>query len=333
MTERKSRRGNPGSPHLPSVVSSDGTRWMDFRKTLTPRYAVVWRDIGLCYLALAAGLAATALATGRLGPVPALVVAVPAGAWTGWWMHALFLFGHEAAHTNLAPRRRRNDRLGDWCVWLPFGSTTAQYRRTHMAHHTHLGGAGDTETTYYLCLSVANILKGMTGIHVLQVLLRDRRNETSGKKGPSRSGARREMRASLRTVVLHAGTVGGFSTAGLWPVALSWIIGAGCVFPLCALLRTVVEHRQPDAPCSVDFTETEHGPVNRLFGDGPLSRTFGAAGFNKHLLHHWDPAISYTRFSEMEEFFARTPLAAEMESGRTGYGAALKGMMVVARRG
>ena len=35
-------------------------------------------------------------------------------------------------------------------------------------------------------------------------------------------------------------------------------------------------------------------------GDGPLASTLGGAGFNRHLLHHWEPKISYTRFRELE---------------------------------
>nr|WP_240979574.1 fatty acid desaturase [Streptomyces sp. HNM0574] len=250
------------------------------------------------------------------GPGVLVPVTAVAAVWTGWWLHALFLFGHEAAHGNLARRRRKNDRLGDWCVWLLFGSTTAQYRRTHMTHHTHLGSHRDTETTYHLCLSVTNILKGMTGLRVLEVLLRDRRaGRRQAPAGPPRAGAghngappgkRRRRRGAarqalrgLRTPLLH----------------------------LCALLRTVTEHRVLDAPCATDFTVVEHGPLNRLFGDDPLSPTF------KHLLYHWDPAISCTRFREVEKFFERTPLAREMESSRAGYISVLKGMMVEAHRG
>jgi hypothetical protein len=51
------------------------------------------------------------------------------------------------------------------------------------------------------------------------------------------------------------------------------------------------------------------------------------------LLHHWDPAISYTRFDEMERFFSTTQLAAEMDASRTSYGAAVRTLMAEARRG
>ncbi|MFF0199816.1 fatty acid desaturase family protein [Streptomyces sp. NPDC005017] len=318
---------------MPSIVTYDGVRWVDFRKELKPRYGVVWRDIGLCYAFLALGvLAVAATPRGPAWTTAALVAA--AACWTGYWLHSLFLFGHEAAHTNLAPRRRTNDRLGDWFVWLLYGSTTVNYRFTHMAHHAHLGDHEDTETTYHLCLSVLNMLKAVTGVHVLEVLLRKR--EQSEKRGESRARSTRTssgVLASLRSFAVHAGLVAGLFLGGAELAALTWIIAVATVFPLLATVRTIVEHRHLDAPCDTDFSVELHGPVNRLFGTGPLARTFGAAGFNQHLLHHWDPAISYTRFAEMEEFFARTPLAAEMEASRIGYGTAVRALILEARRG
>lgn len=323
-------RGNPGSPHLPSIVSDDGVRWVDFRKTLRPRYGIVWRDIGLCYLSLAVGVLAVAVASQVWPAWAAGALVAPAACWTGFWLHSLFLFGHEAAHANLAPRRRTNDRLGDWFVWLLYGSTTVNYRHTHMAHHAHLGDHDDTETTYHLCLSVLNMLKAVTGIHVLEVLLRKQRlGETRRKSSRTSSG----LLASLRSFTVHAAIVAGLLLMGFHLGALTWVVAVGAVFPLLATVRTIVEHRHLEASCDVDFSVELHGPVNRLFGTGLVSRTFGSAGFNQHLLHHWDPAISYTRFEEMEQFFSRTPLAADMEASRTGYGAAVRTLILEARRG
>lgn len=328
-------KGNPGSPYLSAVRTHDGEQWIEYRKTLTPRYGIVWRDIALCYLLLALGISVATTVPQAYGIPVTTVVTVLVALWIGYWLHALFLFGHEAAHGNLAPRRRTNDQLADWCVWVLFGSTTATYRRTHMAHHSRLGTHKDTETTYHLCLSVVNMLKGVTGWHVVEVLLRNRRaaerrrEAGRGRQSRNRHGAL----ASVRSVALHVSLLAVLLLTGRYAAALAWVVAVGAVFPLCAMLRTVVEHRRLDAPCATDFTVVEHGPVNRLFGTGPVSRTFGAAGFNRHLLHHWDPAISYTRFDEMERFFSRTPLAAEMEACRTRYGTALRTLMLEARRG
>jgi hypothetical protein len=75
-----------------------------------------------------------------------------------------------------------------------------------------------------------------------------------------------------------------------------------------------------------------HGPVNRLFGNGALSRTFGNAGYNRHLLHHWDPAVSYTRFDEMESFLMSTELAKVINGARATYVGTLLTLMRRAMR-
>ncbi|MGR8011835.1 fatty acid desaturase family protein [Streptomyces hypolithicus] len=290
----------------------------------------MWRDIGFCYVFLALGVLTVAFAPQlRPGWVTVALVA-PAALWTGFWLHSLFLFGHEAAHANLAPRRRTNDRLGDWLVWILFGSTTVNYRYTHMSHHAHLGDHEDTEITYHLCLSALNMLKAVTGVHVLEVLLHKRGlGETRKKSTRTSSG----LLASLRSFGVHAAILLGLVATGSHLAALTWVVAVGAVFPLLATVRTVVEHRHLDAPCDADFSVELHGPVNRMFGTGMVSRSFGSAGFNQHLLHHWDPAISYTRFAEMGQFFSRTPLAADMEASRTGYGAAVRTLIMEARRG
>jgi hypothetical protein len=50
----------------------------------------------------------------------------------------------------------------------------------------------------------------------------------------------------------------------------------------------------------------------------------GAAGFNRHLLHHWDPAVSYTQFDAMEKFMMQTQYRAMIEARRTTYWKALR---------
>lgn len=328
-------RGRSSPLRLSSLASATGERWLDVRKTLKPRYRIVWRDICICYCSIFSGVFAVAAAESAARMPAVAAVAVPGAIWIGYWMHALFLFCHEGAHWNLAPSRRSNDRWGDWLVWLLFGSTTGNYRRTHMSHHVHLGDHEDTETTYHLCLSVTNMLKALAGLSVLEVLLRKARaaRARSGRPAAPRPGTASTMLASARSAALHAAIVCGLWFGGSPVAAAAWVIAVACVFPLCATLRTIVEHRRSDASCAVDFGVEIHGAVNRLFGTGLCSRYFGSAGFNRHLLHHWDPAISYTRFDDMERFLLTTPLAAQVEACRTSYGTAIRTLMAVTRNG
>jgi hypothetical protein len=80
-----------------------------------------------------------------------------------------------------------------------------------------------------------------------------------------------------------------------------------------------LEHRDENARRDVDYAHTPHGAINRLFGDGPLASTLGGAGFNRHLIHHWEPQISYTRLREVEQFLMETPAAEDLRHRQTTY--------------
>ena len=59
--------------------------------------------------------------------------------------------------------------------------------------------------------------------------------------------------------------------------------------------------------------------MNKLFGSGPLASTLGGAGFNRHLLHHWEPQLSCTRLAELERFLENTELKPALDAHRTSY--------------
>jgi hypothetical protein len=46
---------------------------------------------------------------------------------------------------------------------------------------------------------------------------------------------------------------------------------------------------------------------------------FGAAGFSRHALHHWDSGIHYTCFPAFEVYLAGTLLKSTLESRSTTY--------------
>jgi hypothetical protein len=89
----------------------------------------------------------------------------------------------------------------------------------------------------------------------------------------------------------------------------------------------LLEHRAEDARADVDYRVTDHGAVSRMFGDSLVARTFGGAGFNRHLLHHWEPTVSYTRLAELERFLLDTDAAAVVQARRTTYGETLVRLM------
>ncbi len=102
-------------------------------------------------------------------------------------------------------------------------------------------------------------------------------------------------------------------------LAVAWLFGVGAVFPFFAGLRQLLEHRAVDAGRDLGYYATAREPYSRVFLPSWFSRTFGGAGFNRHLIHHWDPQLSYTRFSEMERFLKESQLGDFYRSRETTY--------------
>ena len=63
-----------------------------------------------------------------------------------------------------------------------------------------------------------------------------------------------------------------------------------------------------------------------MFARTTGARAFGSAGFWRHLLHHWDPTVSYTRYDDLENFLMDTRLAGEIDKSRTSYLAVWRGL-------
>jgi len=299
----------------------DGLTWLEYRKTLQPDYARAWREIAVCYLMLAGAYALNIAVAAMWGAAVGLAIAPLMALWIGFWLHALNQFAHEGAHGNLARDRKKNDHLTDWLLWPLFAQTVRSYRKSHMQHHVHLGDHLDTEINYHECMDPWFLIKGITGIQVIMMVMRYlvKPKAASASSGQGALPPGDVLMAAARTALIHGLLIAIPAALGFFGPAAAWLLGLVAVYPFLGTTRQILEHRALVASCATDFTKMEHGPVNRLFGDDLFSRYFGAAGLNRHLLHHWDPAVSYTRFTEMEAFVLRTPYGAALEESRTSY--------------
>ncbi len=286
--------------------SEIGAGYGSYRRSLTPDYAKVWRDIVCGYAVLALTVALTATAHGLAAGLAAAALGAIA---IGYCIAYLQLFIHEAAHGNLAADRKANDRIADWLIAWQVGTRIADYRRTHSEHHRCLGEDGDTETSYRTKLTPRFIAEMLFGVHAARIFL-TRRSATKG--GGRETGKPRAWRAPLTGAAIHLAFVASLLAIGAWPAALAWVIGVGSVYPFFATLRQLLEHRPASA-------EGAAGAVTRLFGDDILSRTFGGAGFNRHFLHHLEPQISYTRLAEFDAYLSHTVAGASLAARRTSY--------------
>ena len=302
-----------------ALVDADGVAYRDFRAGLRPRYAKVWLDLLAAYAVLVAVIASLAI----WDPSGATAVAAALGGAlvAGYTIAFINNFFHEAAHYNLLPSRKANDVATNALMGWLFASSIALYRPIHFAHHRSLGTTMDSENSYFDPLRVRYLFEGITGLKVRRTLRRYR--ETEGKRAAGTAEQSATARQRLLWLGIAAAANGaivvGLALAGRWAAAAAWAAGELLVFPFFVSLRQTLEHRAEDADPAADFTQVDHGAVNRLFGDGPVSSTLGSAGFNRHALHHWEPQLSYTRLADLERYLLRTELAEQVTARQTSY--------------
>src|SRR6202795_5230912 len=156
------------------LIGRNGERYVAFVRDLKPSYAVVYRDIAVGYILLAASFGLTIIAPAW--GVPKLIVALLGACLVGYWVAYLQLFLHEGAHYNLAGTKERSDRICDFAISWLIGTTIRVYRPVQFQHHRQLGTTTDTEFTYFFPLNLLFLLKTLFGIRAIEVLLFRRAN-------------------------------------------------------------------------------------------------------------------------------------------------------------
>lgn len=306
------------------LFDEEGKPFTALLKDLRPDYPRVWRDIALGYL----GLVLTGFGTvwfAQFGLIGMMAAALCGAASFGFWIAYVQLFIHEGAHANLAKDRKTSDLLCDVLVGWMIGTSVRKYRKVHFEHHRAFGTRTDAENTYFRALDMAFILKALTGWRVIEVFAA-RSRLTAPKAASKPEGAARDRLVLLGGITAHLAILAALLLTGGPAAALAWIVGVGVVFPFLGALRQLLEHRSLEARGAVDYREVDHGAHTRLFGTGPFARLFGAAGFNRHLLHHWEPSVSYTCFDQLEAVFERVGMGPAMDARRTTYGAAFRAL-------
>lgn len=306
-----------------NVANAQGITLSNFRRSLEPRYWIAYRDIGLGYLAIAASVA-FGIALDKVG-APTFIVVLTSAVLIGYWVAYLQLFIHEGAHWNLASERQKSDFLCNSLISWWAGQEVGEYRKVHFQHHRALGSVNDSERTYFSPLNMRFLLQSLLGVRAFAVIL-TRRDMVRERMADHRIEGMRILDVKRITLVagalVHVAVLGALIFNGLWGVALGWVMGMISFFPFFGALRQLLEHRADTALSEADFASVDHGAFTRIFDGGLIAKTFGGAGFDRHLLHHWEPTVSYTRLAELEEYLLHTPLKSVIEGRRTTYGRA-----------
>lgn len=301
------------------IANSKGLSYSEYRKTLQPKYWRVWADIALGYAMLILGIVG-AIHVQSAGPYYQWTAVFAFSLYFGWWHLFLQNFLHASAHYNLASSRSLNDRLSNAFIGCLIGQNIRNYRPIHFTHHRELGTTRDSEISYFEALTPKFIVQSLTGIRAAKVLLSWKERK---KVAPSGETGSTGFSVPDCQVFVAAGIHGLLCLLAVtfhwWILLVSWFAGLLMVFPFLNAVRQLLEHRDENAPSDKDFKTFDHGEVNRMFGSGPIASTIGSAGFNRHLLHHWEPNVSYTNLPEIEQFLGDSNVAPVLARHQTGY--------------
>jgi fatty acid desaturase len=311
-----------------TVVDPSGVSYATFRNDLKPKYLRVWTELAAGYLSLAA-LAALAVATEDYSLVLAVLACVPFAFAMGYVLHFLAEFQHAAAHYNLSSDPLRNDLAANLVLGLLLATDIKVYRAIHMMHHKWHGTIRDPENAYVSELNAAYFFRWLSGRGTIEKLLA---GPVLEEGEVSASAARSAMRLRLVSLALHAAIALTAIYLHFYVFALSWALAVGIVFPLLSDMRVILEHRRPDADPNEDYTASDHGAFTRMFRGRLIARTFGGAGFDKHLLHHIDPSVPFERLDEMDAFLRTTEASTLLNERTHSYIGVAKELWVRANR-
>lgn len=256
----------------------------------------------------------------RDNPVGSLVLVLPMALYLSFWKQSYITFFHEAAHFNIHHNRKINDRLANLFLTPFIGLWIKSYRRHHWQHHVHLGTDGDTEISYVTSLNAKNIIASITGVYLAKTVFRyfTVAKDKTGRGTSTESSIKFVSGLCVLAVSQLAITAVLYVTISIYAAAC-WLITVFITDMFLANMRQTLEHRDARYGDKDDFSDSPHGEVNQMFGTDLLSRHMGGAGFNRHLLHHLDPTVSYTRFDEMEAYLSHTGAASYIDDNRTSY--------------
>lgn len=300
------------------VTNEVGSSYATFRRSLKPILWRVWFDIFLLY-ALQIGFFVFMHQYMREWTLTNVFGTVVMALLIGFFLASLNLFIHEAAHYNIHHNKKTNDLLANIFIGIWFGMNVKSYRIIHWQHHEKLGTVEDTEHSYFNALSWKFILSTLFGIHVIRILLFRNKN-VSAATGQNPENKRLDKIMFFSGILLNLLLLSAAYYIGNYFWIPAWIIGMFSIYPFFNSVRQLLEHRDEKAQAETDYAQVPHGVVSRFFQFNLFSYFFGGAGFDKHLLHHWDPQISYTRLKEVADFLSMTQQCNEIiTKSRTNY--------------
>lgn len=294
-----------------SKFSSKNISYGDFRKHLTPKYLKNSLPILSSHLYIV--FCVIFISKINAPGIPQILVISALSIVGGLLAHRILLLVHEGAHFHLAKDRKFNDFLTNTFCGVFVGTEVKTYRKIHNKHHQDLGLTTDPENSYAEEFDFTWIFAAFSGLKVLRTF----------KKREGIESSKKQLLIMLFSISIHLTFVLSMLRLELLNVAIFWVLSFFVVMPGIAALRNVLEHRfeMPSLanPQLWGTLSPEMRVTTRLFTKKRISMLFGSAGFDRHLLHHWDPSIAAINLPAVHQFLLTTELKEMLESLPTTY--------------
>ena len=226
--------------------------------------------------------------------------------------HRQLLLVHEGAHFHLAKNRSINDLLSNMFAGIFVATDTKTYRLIHNKHHQELGTNLDPENSYSEEFDFTWVWSALLGIRVLKTLSKRQKIENSPK----------QLFMLILSLIFHSTMIVVLSTIA-FTVALVWILGYFIFMPFFGSLRNVLEHKYEmkfiEDSTIVKMVGSDLNHTTRMFTKSIFSKLFGVVGFDRHLIHHWDPSIPAINLKYVHSFFLTTELEPMLKALPTTY--------------
>lgn len=290
----------PIMPGLSQLYSSKfEMTYTDFRKLLVTPYKKVQLSLLINWISMIALVVATRFFNNFLFYFLVILL-------LSLLMHRVLLIIHEGAHYHLSPSKRMNDLLSNlFAGWFVF-TDIQNYRIKHIQHHRNLGSSSDPENSHMDKLDLSWILSAITGTKTALAFFK---TISSGRKASevSEPTAHTPVFGAVIHVTIFLVIYFGL---GLAPV----VVYLSCLLviaPLLGMLRNLLEHRYVEAVDPILWemflnSSSKRVEINqvttRTFTQSIFSKLYGSMGFTHHLVHHWDPSISYKNLEKVHDF-------------------------------
>jgi len=296
-----------------SAYSNQKSSYGEFRKSLKPQY--IKNSLPLATtLAMIFSLLLITTKLNNLNGLINFACILIISVFLGLVAHRQLLLVHEGAHFHLAKNRFFNDVLSNLFAGIFVGTEIKSYRFIHNKHHQGLGTDLDPENSYSEEFDLTWLFTALLGIRVIKTLFKRQKIEQSGKQLLMLNAS-----ACFHLVVLILlNEFLGITSS------IAWGLGYFIVMPFFGSIRNVLEHKYEMDQIDLKKIESIEGitlPIytTRLFTEKLMSKIFGVVGFDRHLIHHWDPSISALNLGKVNEFLLTTELGPMLRDLPTTY--------------